>query len=77
MRLRTELPGPTGILSPIPSVLNIFTGSHNEAETHGTRRLVTCLLLLAGWRSWFERVLPEGFLDVPRRGVGSDAVIDA
>jgi hypothetical protein len=36
---------------------------------------VTYLLLLAGWRCWFERMLPEGFLNAPGAG-GSDALVD-
>jgi hypothetical protein len=36
---------------------------------------VTCLLLPAGWRSWFEGMLLEGFLDAPGAG-GSDALVN-
>jgi hypothetical protein len=39
------------------------------------RGLVTCLLVHAGWRSWLERMLPEGFLNALGAG-GSDALID-
>jgi hypothetical protein len=38
-------------------------------------RHVTWLLLVAGLGCWFERMLPEGFLNAPGAG-GSDALVD-
>jgi hypothetical protein len=39
------------------------------------RGLGTDLLLVAGWRCRFERMLPEGFLNAPGAW-GSDALVD-
>ncbi len=57
-----------------PSIPDLIIAATAEALLPKRGGMATDFLLVAGWRCWFELILPQGFLDALGAGA-SDALV--